>query len=361
MPKFIPGLELCGAFYAEAVRPILDRRFPGLAHSAARLGEGSEVLGFDTPRSTDHGWGPKLDLFLFEADHARCALEIERVLGEELPFTFRGYPTNFNFSLPYGWLEASDTRPVHHGVKVVTVARFFSEYLGIDPRVDPSPVDWLTTPEQRLATVARGRVYHDGLGELAPIRERLRYYPRDLWLYLLAAQWQRIGQEEAFVGRTGDAGDELGSRVIAARLVRDLMRLSFLMERSYAPYSKWFGTAFARLDCAAELTPSLEGALGASTWREREAHLSRAYEAMARRHNRLGLTPPLPEAVSPFYDRPYLVIHAEAFAEALWKQVASPEVKRLAFLIGSVDQFVDSTDVLSSNPRCRRLRQLYEE
>ncbi len=361
MHQFIPGLELCGAFYAGAVRPILERRFPGLAHTAARLGTGSDVLGFDTPRSTDHGWGPRLDLFLSEADHARCAPEIERVLGEELPFTFRGYPTNFNFSVPYGWLEASDTRPVHHGVRVLTVGSFFAEYLGLDPRADLSPVDWLTTPEQHLATIARGRVYHDGLGELGPIRERLLYYPRDLWLYLLAAQWQRIGQEEAFVGRAGDVGDELGSRVIAARLVRDLMRLGFLMERTYAPYSKWFGSAFARLESAAELMPSLEGALAACNWREREAHLSRAYEAMARRHNRLRLTPPLPEAVSPFYDRPYLVIHAEAFAEALWKQITSPEVKRLAFLVGSVDQFADSTDVLDSVPRCRRLRQLYED
>lgn len=36
------------------------------------------------------------------------------------------------------------------------------------------------------------------------------------------------------------------------------MRLCFLMEKQYAPYPKWFGTAFAQLDCAERLLPVFE-------------------------------------------------------------------------------------------------------
>ncbi len=43
------------------------------------------------------------------------------------------------------------------------------------------------------------------------------------------------------------------------------MRLCLLLERRYAPYSKWLGSAFARLDVAEELTPSLRGALAATS------------------------------------------------------------------------------------------------
>ena len=66
--------------------------------------------------------------------------------------------------------------------------------------------------------------------------DRFKYYPRDVWLYLMASGWNRIGQEEHLMGRAGLAGDEIGSALIGSRLVRDLMRLCFLMEQQYAPY-----------------------------------------------------------------------------------------------------------------------------
>src|SRR5205814_4162108 len=134
--------------------------------------------------------------------------------------------------------------------------RFFSDYLAVRIEDDIEPADWLTFPEQKLRTVAAGAVFHDHLG-LGEIRQRFSYYPHDVWLYLLASGWARVGQEEHLMGRAGLAGDEIGSALIGARLVRDLVRLCFLMERVYAPYPKWFGAAFDRLGCAEKLSPHL--------------------------------------------------------------------------------------------------------
>jgi hypothetical protein len=194
--------------------------------------------------------------------------------------------------------------------------------------------------------VTSGRVFCDEIGELSRARAALSYYPRDVWLYLLAAQWARIGQEEAFLGRTAEAGDDLGSMLIAARLVRDVMRLAFLMEQTYVPFSKWFGSAFKQLRCAPELGPHLEETLAAREWRAREAHLVQACKQVARMHNVLGISDPVSEEVSPFHGRPYLVIHADWFVEAIERTITSEVVRAWPPRVGSVNQWADATDVL---------------
>ena len=147
--------------------------------------------------------------------------------------------------------------------------------------------------------------------------------------------------------------------MLMARLVRDVMWLCFLMERRWAPYSKWFGTAFSRLRCARRMGPVLLAALAAGGWKERERHMSRAYEHAARMHNALGLTRPLPTKVSLFHTRPFLVIHADVFADALQATIRDPRVRALPKFAGSVDTFSDCTDVMDRPELCRKLKVLY--
>ena len=361
MSEFIGGLRLSGLFYEQAVRPILASTFPALAYSAALIGAGSEVLGYDTPLSTDHDWGPRLVLFLAEPAYDAHAPRMREALSGALPRTFHGYSTHFGPPDREGVRLRDETAgPVDHRVEVHTVGGFFAPRLGFDPFGEVRPADWVGVPAQTLLELTAGAVYHDGLGELNPLRARLSYYPRDVWLYLMAAQWRRIAQQEAFVGRAGDVGDELGSALIAASLVRDLMRVCFFVERRYAPYSKWFGTAFTRLRCAAQLTPIFTAITGAASWQDRQEHFSQAYEAAASLHNALGITPPLPTGVSPFHTRPYLVIHGERFAEAIREAIAGKDVLALPPHIGAIDQFVDSTDVLAYPELSTRLRALYQ-
>lgn len=347
--SFVPGLELCRHWYEEEVRPVMAATFPRLPYAAARIGAGSEVLGFDTPMSMDHDWGPHLQLFLRDAD-AHLAAAVRATLRRELPPSFAGFPVR---------LSEPGRRQDEHGaigpppdprrdaVWLATCRAFCWDHLRHDIDAPLSAADWLTFPGQRLLEVTAGAVYRDDVGELTALRERLAYYPRDVWLYLLAAGWVRISQEEHLMPRAGFVGDELGSALIGSRLARDVMGLCFLMERRYPPYPKWFGSAFQRLACAPELTPPLWEAQQAASWQEREAAMAWAYAALARTHNALGLTPPLPEAVSPFHGRPFQVIHGGRFAEALRAQIVSDEVRRIAAwrLIGGIDQWSDSTDL----------------
>jgi hypothetical protein len=306
----------------------------------------------------DHDWGPRLMLFLSESDHAAYHDEIDRVLRSELPPTIHGYPTHFARNADgTGVMDRPVEGPVNHRVMIVTAREFFTDLLTFDPTGEIESVDWVRIPAYRLLMATAGRVFHDGLGELAPIRAKLHYYPDDVWFYLLAGQWRRIAQEEAFMGRCGQVGDDLGSRLVAGRLVKDLMGLGFLMARRYPPYVKWFGRAFARLDCAGTLVPLLIKVMAATSWEARQAHLTSAYEYVAAMHNALGITKPLPVEVSPFHNRPFLVIHADRFVDAIRAEVHSDAVLALPERLGGYDQFVDSTDALRY---LDRFRAVYE-
>ncbi|MHA2359498.1 MAG: DUF4037 domain-containing protein, partial [Candidatus Thorarchaeota archaeon] len=299
-------METSEAFYEEAVKPIMDKHFPDLSYSAARIGSGSDVLGYDTAQSMDHGWGPQLQIFLKDSDYGSIKEELDEVLRQNLPYEIRGFPTNFgNHDDGTTRMEMISRGPVNHGVKINTVSGFFIEYLGFNPTEDLRLIDWLVLPQQMLLSIANGRVFRDDLEKLESIVAKLEYYSHDLWLYLLSNQWERIAQEEAFMGRCGQVGDELGSRIIATRLIRDMMTISFLIERKYAPYIKWFGTAFAKLKSAKTLTPLFIQILDADTWQDRQDHLTKAYEHMANMHNNLGITDTLTTKVSQFHNRPF--------------------------------------------------------
>jgi hypothetical protein len=347
------GIDLARAFYFDAVRPILDRRFAHVVHSAGLLGYSSEVLGFDDARSRDHNWGPRVRLLLDESHLAREA-EIKTVLSDELPVSFAGLPTNFGTGDAAWHLVEVEVGPVNHHVEIFEPGAFFRYHLGFDPREPITAHSWLSVPTQRLLEMTAGAVFHDGVDVLHRARSSLAWYPQDVWAYVLACQWQRISQEEAFVGRTREAGDELGSRVVAARLVRDVIRLWFLLERRYPPYSKWLGTAFTRLSPPAELVSALTSSVSSSDADVRESSLARAYEIAGSRTNSLGLTEAVDPARRTYHGRPYPVVHAERFAAALRTAIADATLRERP-LTGNIDQVVDNTDVLSDADAFRQV------
>lgn len=338
MGTFMPGRELNRRFFEGAVAPIVASRFPKLRYSAGLLGAGSEVLGYDTAVSQDHDWGPRAQLFLGPADAGPIRPALLRALRKDLPATYGGFSTRFSTSDPDGVRVRSERgSPL---IWIGTIPEFLASYLHLGPSLKLDPVDWLRLPQQKLLSVIRGPVYHDGIG-LARMQSRFRYFPREVWLYLLAAQWSRVAEEEAFVGRAGAVDDELGGRLIASRQVREIVRLTFLLERTYFPYDKWLGTAFRELPLARHLLPALLRALEAVEPSRREQALSRAYEIVAEKQNSLRVAPSLPARVSRFHQRPYRVIHAEEFAKRIRRQIRDPRLRSISE-IGSVDQWANS-------------------
>lgn len=365
MPEMIKGLELSRRFYVDLLKPFLDKSYPHLDYAAALVGAGSEVLGFDDGMSTDHDWGPRLFVFLRE-DEAHLSAEISERLSVELPYQFLGYSTNF-VPVPdepkTQVAEHKSEGKIHHRVYLLSLREFFWNTLAWDINSPLDAIDWLTFSSQELRTIIAGAVFHDAVSDLTRFRESFAWYPDDVWYYLIAAQWQRIGQEEHLMGRAGYVGDELGAALIASRLVQDIMRLCFLLEREYAPYPKWFGTAFSRLKSAKQFVPILREMQVAETWQKRQEAYIAAIELLVEKLNTVNIIEPIVPKVQQFHTRPFMVIGETGISQALLSKISDPLLVKLLkapSLIGSIDQFSDNTD-LRDYPSWRRgLRQLYE-
>ena len=378
-PDEISGLELAEAFYTEVVGPLLRSHSPPagaeaqLKCAAALIGPGSEVLGFDDATSRDHDWGPRLQIFLAAdgqdpAAQQATADSIVRMLRSKLPAKFRGYSTHFedvgDDDPGVALLALGTAGNITHRVKVSTLSGYLEEYFGPGLGAGPGPAaaggwrDWLRIPAQKLRTVGiGGRVFCDSTGELTAVRTLIAgYYPKDVWLFLLHAGYSRLGQLSHFMGRCGQTGDELGSRLIAAKLVHDVMSVCFLLERQYAPYAKWFGKGFSNLACAPAMTPLLSKAMDSGSWEARDATLGQVYTLLGQLLNSKAAFTGIPaqtEHVVQFWTRPFQVPNSGGWCDGglitlIAGAIEDAELRQLCERrpVGSVEQHFDSTEVL---------------
>lgn len=325
----VTGLELSRSYFDDVIRPALDDALPGLPYAAARLGGGSEVLGLDDETSTDHDWGPQLSIPV-AAEHHEAVLER---LEEAVPETYAGRPTRF--------ATAHDPE-MRLRVTLSEVGDLLRATLGFDPLDSVTTFDWLRLTGQAVLEVTSGEVFMDRVGDLCRARTMLTWYPDDVWAWAIACDWHRLDQELPLMSRAGHRDDDLGSRVIAARLVHIAMHLGFLLERTWPPYAKWFGTSFARLPHASDTLADLRRCLVISSWEERQDALADALRRLLLLQKGRGLLSA--DGLAPFFDRPYLHVPSRLIADLL--SLAGPTLAALTVGTGTLEQRTTNVDVL---------------
>jgi hypothetical protein len=350
-PVFIPGLELNESFYHDVVRPLMIKHFPNLRYSAGLVGHGSDVLGFDSPKSMDHDWGPHVHIFLAEPDFVAYKHKIDEMLQNELPYEYKGFATHFVDGNKY--LKAvpkiKKSGTINHLFRFWTPQSFFMHYLGFDINKKPSFQDWLLFPQHGLIEVTSGKLFHDDLG-MIDLRRSFTYYPDDIWRYMLSVQWGKILDIIQFQARSGEEGDELGSVVATARSVRIIMFMCFLLERKYAPYDKWFGTAFnAWLSSAPKIGPKLLEILKEKDWFKRQKLLVSVYQELGKMTNSLKITKPISTKIIDYFGRGYPIIDVWAFYHALNESIENEKLRTMRFPMGGIDQFIDHARITHMN------------
>lgn len=117
----VSGQELSRRFHAEVVHPVVVAVLGDQPYAAAMLGDGSDVLGYDDDVSTDHDFGPRVQLVV------PATVEPEPLLDAlaGLPSSYAGYPVLYgSTSASNGWSP---------GPEVCTPAGLFRARLGFDP------------------------------------------------------------------------------------------------------------------------------------------------------------------------------------------------------------------------------------
>ena len=352
------GLDLCRAYFAEVLQPILATSVPeiGQSYAAALIGWGSDVLGHDDEISRDHEWGPRCYLFLPNAlqEHTE---KIHRKLNSQAPMHFRGFPTRFaidpgNPTVRVPTEESSGR--VH--VEITTCDLYLAANLGA--ATPANDLEWLTIPENRLLELTRGEVFFDGAGELTRIRGFYEYYPVDVWKYRLAYAWQALGWDIDIVRLCADRGDTLSARYSLAKTLSGIMELTFLLNKRYSPFSKWLHREFYGLPhLSREIGPILKRCYAQEGLTVVPDLLSKAIKLLIQHQDQIGELPRMkmrPRKSA----RPYPDFDSQYVADRI-RGTIKGELREIP-LLGAVDQWVGNYDLLLDAAMLKPLSSVYD-
>jgi hypothetical protein len=223
------GLDLAEQYFRTHGLPMIEDQFAAQSHliAAGLVGPGSECFGFDDHLSRDHDWGPGFCLWLDKNDFKN--------FGSKLQSAYARLPKQF---MGYGPRRCSPGE--EHRVGVIEIQQFYQTYTGLDH--PPKNVEeWLRIPEQALAICTNGRIFQDSVGHFSSWQQKLKaYYPEDVWIYKIASYVVRAAQSGQYnFIRSFERREWFALRYAEVQFCDDTLSITFLLNKSYAPFYKW--------------------------------------------------------------------------------------------------------------------------
>lgn len=243
------GLDLSRAYYEEHGLPMLQDQFGDIFEYIAvgLVGSGSECFGYDDDASHDHDFEPGFCIFLPSEDlvSRKQEFQLERAYAK-LPKEYLGF-------------TRSPLNPVggnRHGV--LRTGDFYRSKCGSVDGVLSSE-QWISIPEYALAEAVNGCVFSDKFGEFTAIRDRLSFYPEDVFRKKLAGQLLRMEQAGQYnYHRCLAHGESAAAQLAVGEFVDATLHTVFLLNRVYMPYYKWSFRALREQNLLSSLAQPLE-------------------------------------------------------------------------------------------------------
>ncbi len=228
--KRMSGMELSRRFYEEYGAAMIHKKFPEFEERIAVgcVGEGSDRYGFDDAISEDHDFGTGFSLWLTDEDYGQIGCELQQAYENLVKET---QPDDLHTL----WTKHAEGR---FGVR--KIHDFYEQLTGF-PEGPIRLTDWITMPEDRLASAVNGCVFRDNLGEFSRIRNQIKgYYPDKVWLEKLAQYTSLFGQYGQYnYRRMGKRLDWVAAGLMREKAVEYALHCVYLINRQFSPHDKW--------------------------------------------------------------------------------------------------------------------------
>jgi hypothetical protein len=240
----VRGLELSEKYFEAYGLPMIRGKFGQYSSriAAGLVGEGSECFRYDDDISRDHDWGPSFCVWLREDDYQTFGTELQHEISL-LPQEFSGYGARRTSNWGSG------------RIGVLQISEFFRKFTGRD-RPPETGLDWLSIPEDALATCTNGKVFYDPAGDFSNWRNALlNFYPEDVRLKKIASRCMTIAQFGQYnFERCLKRKEYFAAQYAETKFCADVISLVFLLNRRYAPFFKWMHRALGELPVLGEWT-----------------------------------------------------------------------------------------------------------
>ncbi|MCR5507708.1 MAG: DUF4037 domain-containing protein [Lachnospiraceae bacterium] len=244
----IKGLELSRRFYEEYGKAMIHDNFPEYEDriTVGLVGRGSECYGFDDELSHDHDHGPDFCIWVDDDVYDEAGTAIQEAY-DALPLEYMGFE------------RSRIIPPDGKRTGVLRTKEFYSRILNITEECLTGYVDgtdgdgiFAIVREEDLSQCTNGSIFARGTGDFLRIRDKLSYYPDNIWR-------RRIAEELHYSAQMGQynyirmlkRGEKVASEIALAGYMEHTMKLVYLINRRYAPYYKWLHRGMAGLEKAA--------------------------------------------------------------------------------------------------------------
>ena len=231
------NLERCHKFYKTYGAKMIHEKFPEYEDRIAvgMVGEGSDCFGYEDEISKDHDYELGFCMWLCKKDYKKIGASLQEEYEQLMQSFESNQSKNIFLKQRRGVMKISD---------------FYNRILQTENDYEATwDIDYTLVSEENLATAVNGMVFRDDLGLFLKIRKKLlEYYPDEVFRSKLAQELHEFSQyAQSNYPRMMARKDAVTANLCISKAIESAMDLTFLLNRTYAPYYKWKKKALTSL------------------------------------------------------------------------------------------------------------------